>query len=533
MQDVSFDKCIAKKFEHVERERSDMHGYQNEDYEFLKNNPFSFALLDMGLGKTVTGATVVADMLTNLEHDGKVLIVGPIAVIASSWPDEFSIWRHLACLNYTVLREDDADPRLKAARKAARAAGENESKAETAERHKIRAELARSSPSIHLINYEGIEWLIELHGRNWPYRTVLLDESSMIKNHTSNRFKALARVRLTPGLITRMHLFTATPASETYEHLFAQTYLLDLGQRFGKHITHFREKYFTQNRYTLKWKLRPGAEEEILAKLADIATIRKRADHFDVKEPRVIHRKVTLTTAETALYEQLAKEFIVTLDDGTEIEAVNAAALTQKLSQLASGVLYETYLDQPEGFDPDADPDADPEDNPDLIKVKRVHHVHDHKIEMLKEVVEELDGEPVLVAYQHRATLDRLKKAFPKAVQWDKQGKAKAAWNARKIPMLLMHPRSGGHGNNLQKGGHNIVFFDIPWSREQLVQLIGRLDRQGQVNHVTVIMLIAKNTVDETIAQAQRDKKDAEEELFRILKRMIAKYRAAKAKEEL
>lgn len=509
-QKKSFADIIKAKFADVELQRSNMHVYQNEDVVFFKENPFSLGWIDIGMGKTVTAGTLIRDLLQNWDHDGKVLVVGPIPIVCSSWPDEFASWSHLAGLTYTVLREDDDDPRIKEAGRAARKAGANVSQAQTAMRVQIRQELARSAPDIHLISFEGLDWLVDFWKRKWPYRTVIVDEATLLKSHSSNRFNSLAMVRR-EGLITRMHLLTGSLGAEGYQELWAPTYLLDLGERFGKCITHFREQYFTQNPHTRKWKLRPNGEEEILAKLADIATIRKRKDYFDVKDAAVVQRKVRLTGRERELYDAMLANSLVDLD-GKVIEAETAAALTQKLSQMASGVLYETELIEPEGYDPDSD---------ELVKVKHVHHIHDQKIEMLKEIVAELDGENLLVSYQHRSSLDRLQKAFPKAIKWDKTGKSKEPWNAGKIPMLLMHPKSGGHGNNLQRGGHYIVFFDIPWSRDQFVQLIGRLDRQGQTHPVTVILLVAHKTIDEEIAKSQSEKKFNEEELVKILQRLI------------
>ena len=510
---MTADEVIAAKFAHVEREREHMHDYQVEDVQFLKDHPFSFGLLDLGLGKSVTAGTVVADLL--LEHFGqRVLIVGPIAVIATSWPDELRTWRHLAPWNYTVLREDDDDPRLKLARKHDR---KNGTRTETMVRRQIREELARRQSDIHLVNFEALEWLVEFWQGRWPYRIVIVDEAHAMKSHDSGRFKALARVRNTPGLIKRMHLLTATPASENYLGFFAMTYLLDGGQRFGKEVTKFRDRYFSQNPYDRSFKLRPGAKEEILQKIADIATIRKRRDHFDTKEATIVQRRFMLGQKAQDAYDSMLNDMVLALGD-TTITADTAAALSQKLSQMASGVVYETALLEPEDYDPDIDDEA-----PDLIKVRRVHHIHDHKIDMLKALVEELDGENLLVSYQHRASLDRLVKAFPKAVKWDKQGRSKAPWNDGKIEMLLMHPKSGGAGQNLQRGGRYIVFFDIPWSRTDFVQLVGRLDRQGQKRHVTVVMLCAAGTIDEKIAKAQADKKASEEEMFQLLRYYIAR----------
>jgi SNF2 family DNA or RNA helicase len=514
----SFDDRIRRKFELVQYDRSDMRDYQVEDVETFKRMPYGFAYIGMGLGKTVTFGTLIYDLICD-GMDDKVLILGPIPVIASSWPDEFRSWRHLAALNFTVLREDDADPRLKAARKAARLRGEKESGAETAMRVSIRHELARSRAQIHLANFEAIEWLVEFWDRKWPYRLVIIDEASLFKSHKSTRFDLLKRIRLGQGYIKRLYLLTGTPFSEGLESLFSLTFLLDCGQRFGKHVTKFQNEYFISNRYSFKLEPRSDAAVRLLNAISDISVVRKREDHFDTKDPQIIRRKVLLRQSEMELYQALQDDYLVKLPDGNEIEAETAAALSQKLCQLASGVLYETVLEEPEGYDPDDD------DRPDLVRVRRVHHIHDHKIEMLRQIVDELNGKPILVSYQHRSSLDRLVKAFPKAVKWDKSGKTKEPWNKGKIKMMLMHPKSGGHGNNLQAGGHHIVFFDIPWSRDQFAQLIGRLDRQGQRNEVVVFLLIAAMTIDETIAKAQEQKRDAEEAAYRLLKSMIAKRR--------
>lgn len=491
-----------------------MHDYQHDDVAFFKRTPFAFGLCAMGMGKSVTAGTYAVDwLIENFENDDKVLVVGPIAVVTQSWPDEFRSWEHLSHWRFTVLREDDTDPATAARLKAAR-----KEKREGAERVAIRHDLARSTSRIHMISFEGIEWLVDFWRRKWPYKLVIIDESSMLKSHASKRFEALAMARR-EGLIDRMVLLTATPAAEGYIGLWSQAYLLDLGASFGKNMKQYTDEFFTQNRYTFKWTIRPNAEAQILERLAPMATIRKREDHFDVTEPAMIHRRIALSDAEMEQYRAMEKDAVLHIDDAT-IEADTAAALCQKLSQMASGVLYETRLSEPEDYDPDLDDDV-----PDLIETRIVHDIHDRKIEMLREIVDELDGQNLLVSYQHRSSLDRLQKAFPKAVKWDKTGKSKAPWNAGKIPMLLMHPKSGGHGQNLQKGGHVVVFFDIPWSREQFVQLIGRLDRQGQQHPVSVILLITADTVDERIAKAQEQKRDMEDALFEMLRRLIRRHR--------
>lgn len=537
----AYDAYVQSRFAEVELEREQMHDYQtNIALPFLKENPFSALFIDMGMGKSVTCSTLIVDLLSEFANDDKVLVVGPLRVMTDTWPTEFAKWRHLAPFNYTLIREDDDDPRIKEAarldrkmaeekaweRDSLRALGHTDAQImeklgatnETQVRQNIRAELANSKCSIHFINREQLEWLVNLHGRKWPYRTVIIDESSSFKDHKTERFKALAKVRRTPGLITRLHLLTATPAAETYEHLFAQMYLLDLGKRLGKNITYYRERYFTQNRWTRKWKLRPDAEEEILDKIKDICLVLKAEDYLDVAKPNIVPRYIHLSERVMSLYEQMSKEFLVTLDDGTVVEAETAAALSSKLLQMASGVLYETYLEEDW-------------DTQDLKKVKKTHHIHADKILTLQEIVEELQGKPVLVVYHFKSSLDRLKKAFPKAVVMDSDGKCIKDWNAGKIPMLLVHPQSAGHGLNLQQGGHNMVFYDIPWSLENYLQVIGRLARQGQKYPVLVQVLLAKGTLDELVFAALQAKEDAQSRLFSLLKSLIRKMKRVDTKE--
>lgn len=528
MAATSLDEYFALRSAVVERDRDAMHLYQEECVEFALKNVFSALFIDMGLGKTISSLTVIATLLENFETE-KVLIVAPLKVATDTWPTEIRKWAHTAWMNHVVIRADDDDPRIAAARERARqfALSEGVSKAdtvkmmqraETVERRLIMEDLASSPASIHIINREQLEWLVYFHKEKWPYRTVFLDESSSFKDHKTNRFKALAKVRQTPGLIERMHLLTATPAAETYEHLFAQIYLLDLGKRLGKNITAYRDRYFTYNKYSRKYKLRPGnSEEEILSKIADICLVMKANDYLPRKEPTVIHHKVKLAPHQLELIKKLERDFLITLPNGTEIEAKTAAILSSMLLQMASGSVYETLM--LEDWDTD-----------DLKKVKRVHHLHDHKIDTLKEMYEEAQtqGEPLLVAYYFQSSLARLKKAFPDAVVMDKVGKCIKPWNAGKIPMLLVHPQSAGHGLNLQLGpGRTLIFFDLIYSLEFYLQTIGRIDRQGQKNSVIVKLLIAEGTRDELVAACLAEKEDAQEKLFRILKRLIRELKLA------
>lgn len=486
-----FDARVAAKFDAVVRDRSDMHAYQDGPdgaVRFMHMHPFSLVCLDMGLGKTCSALTLISDLLQNFEHEGKVLVVAPLRVATDTWPTEIDLWRHTAWMDHTLIR--------------------------SSRQHSTKEGAAMSKAPIHIINREQLEWLVYFHREDWPYRTVIIDESSSFKDHTSNRFKAVAKVRRTPGLITRMHLLTATPAAETYEHLWAQAYLLDLGERLGKGITRYRDTHFTYNKYSMKYKLREGQEDVILGKLADISLVMKAKDYLSRTEPTILQRKVKLSGPQLSLIEKLERDFLMTLPDGTEIEAKTAAMLAGMLLQMASGSVYETVL---EG-------DWETED---LKKIKRVHHLHTHKIDTLKEMAEEAatQGEPLLVAYYFQSSLAMLRKAFPKSVVMDKDGKCIRPWNAGEIPILLIHPQSAGHGLNLQHGGHILVFFDMIYSLEYYLQTIGRIDRQGQLNPVIVEMLVAEGTRDELVADCLRDKEDAQNKMFAILKRMIRKLK--------
>lgn len=493
-----FDLAVRRRFRHVERQREDMHGYQDTASEFIRENPFSALLIDMGLGKTISSLSVIAEIVCDLicESDDKILVVAPLRVAVDTWPTEIAKWQHTAWLNHVVIRDEGK---------------------------RTKEQMALSSASIHIINREQLEWLVYFWKEDWPYRTVFIDESSSFKDHKSLRFKALAKVRRTPGLITRLHCLTATPAAESYIHLFPQIYLLDLGHRLGKNITAYRERYFNYNRYSMKYTLRPGADEEILGKIADVCLVMKANDYLPRKEPTIIQRKVLLDQRQLDLTKGLERNFLMTLPDGTEIEAKTAAILSSMLLQMASGSVYETLL--VEDWDTD-----------DLKKVKKVHHLHDHKIDTLKEIFEEsqTQGEPLLVAYHFQSSLARLKKAFPKATVMDKAGKCIKPWNAGKLPMLLIHPQSAGHGLNLQLGpGRTLIFFDLIYSLENYLQTIGRLDRQGQKGSVVVQLLVAQGTRDELVAECLFKKQDAQDMLFRILKRLIAETKRARQEAKL
>lgn len=467
---------ILQMFDKVERGLIDLHEYQRVALEFIRANPFCALFIDLGLGKTITSLTLAVELLES-EDVSKVLVIAPLRVANKTWPDEIPLWQHTAAHTFSVLTGSEAN----------------------------RLEAVRSSRGIHITNKESVEWLVDYWKADWPYDMVIIDESSAFKDHRTKRFKALRNVR---PYIKRLIELTATPAAETYMHLFAQVFLLDEGKRFGKHITKFEERYFTYNKYSRKSTLRPGAKEEIEELIADICLVMRAEDYLDMKKPVFTQTKVRMTKREKEQYDHLEREFFIEIEDvdgePVTIEAETAASLSAKLLQLASGVLYQTVETADEWGD--------------FSKHRVVHEIHNHKIEELRRIVEEAQGDPILVSYHFKSSLDRLKKAFPQAVPMDKEGKAVTAWNKGKIPILLCHPQSAGHGLNLQKGGRRIVFFDIPWSLELYLQLIGRLQRQGQTRLVMVDHLVADGTLDELVVGVLQGKEGSQEELFRRLK---------------
>lgn len=526
---IDIDEYLDETFSKVERTRDDLHHYQADiAVPFLLENPFSALFVDLGLGKTVISLTVLADLLNSMSFE-KALIIGPLRVVNRTWPDEIPMWEHTAPITWSLIHDDELKkvvrkagldaraPIATEARKAAIARGINpkDSKAinevvreyvklnrrtiETAKikaaRKAIREAAERNNSTIHLINREQVEFLVAAWGKDWPYDVVIIDESTSFKDHKTGRFKALKRVR---PLIGRMHQLAATPTAEGYMGLFAMMYLLDQGERLGKSITAYRERYFVRGYDGYSWELRPGADEEITEKISDICLELKREDYMpELKEPIFNPRYLTLSAEEMRLYKEMERELVIELPGGVEIESESAAQLGSKLLQMASGCIYD---DQ-----------------------KRTHPIHNHKIEELEQIVEEAQGEPLIVVYWFKSSLDRLKKAFPKAVMMDRDGDAVGPWNKRKIPMLLLHPQGAAHGLNLQYGGHHMVFFDIPWSLELYLQTIGRIDRQGQEHAVVLHHLIAKGTIEEDVIKALREKREVQEIFFRLLKRMRRK----------
>lgn len=431
----------------------------------------------MGLGKTSVVLTVLSDLF---DRDGvnKVLIIAPLRVAVQTWPTEIREWSHTWPLTFTVIRADE------------QAAKEVRSADRTMHKRRQKERLAQAPTMIHIINREAVEWLVNYHGKNWPYDCVIVDESTSFSDHRTKRWKALSRVR---PLVTRMHLLSGIPAPEGIEDYFAQIYLLDRGERFGRSITRFKEQYMIPpyiRQYA--WKPRPGAEREIAEKIGDICIVMREEDYLDRPKALIIERPITLERHELKAIHEFENDMITRFDE-TEIEAPTGSVLAQKLLQMASGAIYDT-----EGV---------------------WHRFHDHKLEELAQLRDEAQGSPLLVAYWHRASLERIQAWFPKAVKMDREGTCVDAWNRGEIDMLLIHPRSAGHGLNMQHGpGHTLIWFDNPLPLEDYLQTIKRLDRPGQKKLVRVYHLVAQRTVDAKVVPVLRGKDDAQDTVKRYIR---------------
>lgn len=512
-----------KTYGGVVRTRKDLHKYQRKAVRFLYETPFSALFIDLGMGKSVICLTLLADLIKE-GWEGKCLVIAPLRVAKATWPEEIKEWKQAAGIEYSLIRAEDDDDEIKrlyklhydqeyqrqrnvgetpavAAGYARRAAAPYRQAAKELQRQKQ----AMSDAQLHIINIERLEWLVAFwermgreYGLKWPYDTVIVDESSKFKDYTTKRYRALKKCL---PRITRLHTLTASPAAESFQHIFAQIFLLDRGRRFGRYVTHFLQRYFTEIKAAKKWVIKKGSEQKIAAKMADISLVMKARDYREelgIEDWLPVKRPIRLNEDMMARYHDFEKTMILKLDD-MRIEAVNGAALFNKLLQMTSGAVY--------------------------TEEKTVIPVHDEKIEALRELIDELQGEPLMVSYWFKSSLARLRKAFPGAAVMDKAGRCIPDWNAGKVPLLFIQPGGAAHGLNMQKGpGHDVAWFDLCWSRELYEQLIGRLNRQGQRQIVRSHHLMCVGTADEIVYDCLQDKGAGQERLFKYIRAARARY---------
>ncbi len=522
-QRFSFDEWYTSLYGKVIRTRKDLHEFQHEAVQWLYEKPYSGLFVDLGMGKTVICLTLLADLLKE-GWRGKALVIAPLRVAKATWPAEIAEWKQSAGIEHRLIRAEDDDDEIKAVWKEhydreyarQRAVGERPAVAagyarraaagprQTA-KEAMRRRQALDPAHLHIINIERLEWLVayweymgRTFGMHWPYDTVIIDESSKFKDYTTKRYRALKKCL---GRITRLHTLTASPAAESFQHIFAQIFLLDRGKRFGRYVTHYLQRYFHEIKAAHKWKIKPGSEQKIAAKIADICMVLKVDDYREilgVKEFLPIPRRIVLNEDLMSRYEDFEKTMILKLDD-MRIEAVNGAALFNKLLQMTAGAVYDGE--------------------------RNVIPIHDEKIEALRELKDELQGSPLLVPYWFKSSLARLRKAFPEAVVMDRNGSAVGPWNRGEIEMMLIQPGGAAHGLNMQKGpARDIAWFDLCWSRELYEQLIGRLVRQGQREIVRVHHLMCVGTADEIVYDCLIDKGEGQDRLFEYMRRARLRY---------
>lgn len=442
-----------------------LHPYQERAVSFLREHNEAALLLDMGLGKTLITLTALCDLRLLGEDLGKVLVIAPLMPAKHTWPTEIEKWDHTSHLKVSMI--------LGSAQ--------------------AREQAVRAKADIYVINRENVVWLVEHFGRTWPFHTVIIDELSSFKSRTAKRFKALRRAR---PKIRRIWGLTGTPAPNGLMDLWAQINLIDEGERLGRRIGQYREKYFLpgarSGHIVYNWALRPHAEQAIYDRIADISLSMRAADELEL--PGRVDNVIEIELPPKALraYRGFERDQVADIDD-VEITATSAAALAGKLLQWANGAVY----DDAGGY----------------------VETHGVKLDALSDILEGAQGQPVLVFYAYRHDLARLRHAFPQAeVLGNTSDDIVERWCAGEVPLLLAQPQQAGHGLNLQAGGHLIVWFGLTYNLEAYLQANARLDRQGQTMPVIVHHLVAKGTVDERVMEVLRGKKTLQDAMMDALR---------------
>lgn len=451
------------------------HSYQKYCINRVLNTPALGLLLDMGLGKTVITLTAINDLKYNRFIIHKVLVIAPKKVAESTWAKEASKWDHLKLLRISTVLGTAAK--------------------------RIRA--LNTPADIYIINRENVPWLVDYYRQSWPFDMVVVDEFSSFKNHNAKRFKALKNVR---PHIQRIVGLTGTPAPNGMLDLWAQIYLLDGGERLGKHITGFRERYFEPDQRSrdrvFTYALKAGGEDAIQNLIGDICVSMKAEDYLELPDITYNTIQVMLDNKAKKSYEQLEKEMLLEIDE-TTIDAGSAAVLTNKLLQLCNGAVYDEN--------------------------RKIVDVHECKIEAFNELIEGLNGKPALVFYNFQHDKERIQKALSKTslrVRELKTPQDETDWNNRQIDILLAHPASAAYGLNLQQGGNHVVWFGLNWSLELYQQANKRLHRQGQTEKVIIHHLTVVGGVDEDVISALLDKSSTQDHLMNALKARIEKVKA-------
>jgi SNF2 family DNA or RNA helicase len=413
----------------------------------------------MGLGKTVITLTAISDLMDDFLID-RTLVIAPLRVANTVWKQEAANWEHLQHLKIVICTGSPAE------RKAA----------------------LKTDADIHIINKENVPWLIK--NFRWKWNMVVIDESSGFKSTKAKRFRALKKkLKFLDAIV----LLTGTPAPQSMIDLWSQIFLIDMGERLGRTITGYRQRFFKTFGYMgYQYKIKEFADKKIRKLIKDICISMKAEDYLDLPNKIYLKEFIEMPKKVKAQYKELKKEFILNLKKDVNIESPSAASLLNKLLQICNGAVY----------------DAD----------GNTHELHSSKIERLKEIVEDNPNENFFVAYNFKSDLKRLKKAFPDAVVLSRSGEELKKWNKGRIKMLLAHPASAGHGLNAQYGGSVIIWFGLNWSLELYQQFNARIHRQGQTKPVRIIHIVAKGGVDEKILKALDSKAENQDELIEYLR---------------
>ena len=433
--------------------------------------------LDMGLGKTVTTLTAIRELKFNRFQVRKVLVIAPKKVAEGTWTKEAAKWDHTKILRVSPVLGSQAK--------------------------RIRA--LNTPADIYIINRENVVWLVDYYRNAWPFDMVVVDESSSFKSHSAKRFKALASIG---SHIDRMVELTGTPSPNGLEDLWSQVFLLDGGERLGRRFTHFRERYFQPNKrgadgMVYSYEAKPGTEQTILEQISDICISMKAEDYLQLLDITYHEIPVTLDPKANKAYKELERTLVLSLPENEgDISVTSAAALSNKLLQLANGALYD--------------------------EERGVHEIHTCKIEAFLELIESLQGKPALVFYNYQHDRTRILKALSGTrlrVRELKTPQDEDDWNARKIDVLLTHPASSAYGLNLQQGGNHVIWFGLTWNYELYTQANKRLHRQGQTEKVIIHHLVCEGTRDEDVMQALQRKDDVQSWVMESLKARIRKIK--------
>jgi SNF2 family DNA or RNA helicase len=446
--------------------------------QYILDNPRCGVWAGMGTGKT--SATLTALDILTLVEPGPALVIAPLRVAQSTWPDEAAKWLHLSALTMSAVIGDVTQRRAALARKA----------------------------DVYTINYENIPWLVEYLGKAWPFTTIVADESTKLKGFRlrqgGQRAQYLARVA---HKARRFIELTGTPSPNGLQDLWGQAWFLDRGERLGFSFSAFTDRWFRSTRvgndpHAVQITPMPFAQAQIENQMRTACITIDAKDYFDIQEPIVNVIQVEMPPKARRQYRDMEQEMFLALDGGKEIEAFNAASKTIKCLQLANGAIYTD-------------------------DTRTTHQeVHNEKIKALESIIEEAAGMPVLVAYHFKHDLARLRRAFPQGRALDADPGTIRAWNDGKIPVLFAHPASAGHGLSLQDGGNIIAFFGLWWDMEQHMQIIERIGptRQAQSGYdrpVFVHYLTTKGTLDTEVLARLRNKKSIQDTLLDAMKTRI------------